>query len=311
MTDQNSDTIDDHVVEAYGRNLRTEPQEMRSIFVPTVISDLNFTEKGDSWSDFSLGAREMREVKERYGDTPNFVGKRKKRTGYFGVFHDSEMFDTVDDANVLLDPKSKTSLNMRYALQRRRDKTIHTGLFAPVREGENGGTVKAFPQSQIIQANERKYYKGRADSVAAPVDAPTGLTMAKLRAAKVLLDKSEIVGRRTFSAPSEQLAHLLTSEETTSADYAAVKALVNGEINSYLGFDFERYEASEVDTATTQVCGAWIQTAVQYKARPLTEFFVKPRYDKQGAVQSYHKYRDSALRLEDGGVVKVECARIQ
>jgi len=57
-----------------------------------------------------------------------------------------------------------------------------------------------------------------------------------------MLDKSELEGERYFAAGSDQLSNLLSSTAATSGDYNTIKALVNGETNSFMGFTFVRTE---------------------------------------------------------------------
>lgn len=69
------------------------------------------------------------------------------------------------------------------------------------------------------------------------------LTVAKLISAKVAL-KDQGVGDADlfFAANAEGLGGLLSDEKATSEDYASVKALINGSINSFMGFTFNFIE---------------------------------------------------------------------
>ena len=71
----------------------------------------------------------------------------------------------------------------------------------------------------------------------------TGLSVEKLRRAKRLLDQREVPNeQRYIYLPASQLESLLKETETTSSDFATVKALVQGELNSFMGFEFIRGE---------------------------------------------------------------------
>lgn len=71
-------------------------------------------------------------------------------------------------------------------------------------------------------------------------EASTGLlTVAKIREAKKYMDAQGVPQTgRTFVISASGLYGLLGEEKATSADYASVKALVSGEINTFLGFNF-------------------------------------------------------------------------
>ena len=67
----------------------------------------------------------------------------------------------------------------------------------------------------------------------------TNLNVAKLREAKKLLDKGNVPPQdRHVVLHANNLAALLGETEVTSTDFNTVKALVSGEINTYLGFTF-------------------------------------------------------------------------
>jgi len=71
------------------------------------------------------------------------------------------------------------------------------------------------------------------------VGATSNLTVNDLVDTKKLLDKKAIPNQnRFFIGTEEQQASLLKQEKATSADYATVKALARGEIDTYLGFKF-------------------------------------------------------------------------
>jgi len=67
----------------------------------------------------------------------------------------------------------------------------------------------------------------------------TGLNVAKLRAAKKALDKNNVpMDNRHMIIHANSLASLLAETAVTSADFNTVRALVSGELNTFLGFTF-------------------------------------------------------------------------
>ena len=67
----------------------------------------------------------------------------------------------------------------------------------------------------------------------------TNLNVAKLREAKKLLDKGNVPPQdRHVVLHANNLASLLSETAVTSSDFNTVKALVAGEINTFLGFTF-------------------------------------------------------------------------
>ena len=70
-----------------------------------------------------------------------------------------------------------------------------------------------------------------------------GLNIAKLRTAKQTFDLGDVdpsIPRHIVVGP-EQITNLLSTTEVTSSDFNTVKALVQGEIDSFYGFQISLY----------------------------------------------------------------------
>lgn len=67
----------------------------------------------------------------------------------------------------------------------------------------------------------------------------TNLNVAKLREAKRLLDKNNVPPQdRHIVIHANSLSNLLSETSVTSSDFNTVKALVQGDVNTFLGFQF-------------------------------------------------------------------------
>lgn len=97
------------------------------------------------------------------------------------------------------------------------------------------------------------------DATDIPVDT-SNLTVAKLILAKVAL-KDQGVGSKDlfFAANAQGLGGLLNDDKITSHDFAIVKALVAGEINSFMGFTFNFIETRDEGglTVATNDVDSW------------------------------------------------------
>jgi hypothetical protein len=100
--------------------------------------------------------------------------------------------------------------------------------------------------------------------------ADTNLNVAKLREAKRLLDKNNVdPGDRHIVIHANSLASLLSETAVTSSDFNSVKALVQGDINTFLGFTFhvmgDRSEGGlAIDGSNDRTVWAFHKTAVGY-----------------------------------------------
>ena len=98
----------------------------------------------------------------------------------------------------------------------------------------------------------------------------TNMNVAKLREAKKLLDKNNVPFEgRHIVLHANSLASLLSETAVTSADFNTVRALVAGEINTFLGFTFhilgDRSEGGlAIDGSNDRTLFAFHRDAVGY-----------------------------------------------
>jgi len=124
-----------------------------------------------------------------------------------------EYSDIFDQAEVNFDEKQELVMVVASALGRRSDQLIIDAMDAST-----------------------------PDATDIPVNA-TNLTVAKLILAKVALKKQGVGNSNLFfAANADGLGGLLNDDKLTSNDFANVKALVNGDINSFMGFTFNFIE---------------------------------------------------------------------
>jgi len=98
----------------------------------------------------------------------------------------------------------------------------------------------------------------------------TNMNVAKLREAKKLLDKNNVPPEgRHIILHAAGLASLLSETAVTSSDFNTVKALVAGEINTFLGFTFhilgDRSEGGlAIDGSSDRTCFAFHKDSIGY-----------------------------------------------
>ena len=98
--------------------------------------------------------------------------------------------------------------------------------------------------------------------------AGTNLNLDKLLEAKKLMDAGNVpMEGRHILIHANNLSALLGETEVTSSDFNSVKALVSGDVNTFLGFNFhvigDRDEGG-LPKPSTRTCYAWHQGAVGY-----------------------------------------------
>ena len=138
----------------------------------------------------------------------------------------------------------------------------------------------------------------------------SNMNIDKLRAAaKALNDNNVPAEGRYLLMHSSQLDALLGETETTSSDFATVKALVRGEINAFMGFNIitmgDRDEGG-VPKPSTRSCFAWHQDSVGYAESMSQKSEVNYIPEKTSFLVS-SMFSAGAVAIDDEGIVKISC----
>ena len=104
-----------------------------------------------------------------------------------------------------------------------------------------------------------------------------------------------------------QLQDLLNTTEITSSDYNVVKALVEGTVNTWIGFAFTHTERLLTDGSGYRLCYAYQRKAMQLAIQKEPTGRVDERPDKNYAWQVYMKLCMGATRLEEARIVEITC----
>jgi hypothetical protein len=155
----------------------------------------------------------------------------------------AEYSDIFSQAKVNFDERSELVKVVASAMGRRQDQLILDALAA-------SGT-------SLTVSNDI----GASDS---------NMNIAKLREAKRLMDKNNVPpDNRHIIIHANGLSNLLSESTVTSSDFNTVKALVQGELNTYMGFQFhvlgDRSEGGlAIDSSLDRKCFAFHRDALGY-----------------------------------------------
>lgn len=100
----------------------------------------------------------------------------------------------------------------------------------------------------------------------------TGFTTAKLRALRAYFDDLECDDMVNIVTTGLGMSSLLANTETTSSDYNSVKTLVNGEVNTFMGFNFITVGSRRLEgglAGSGLISYAWAPNAVGLAASSL------------------------------------------
>ncbi len=282
------ESIDQIFVQQYQNTMRLLCQQADSRLLPTVVPPVKMDAEYLYWE--RLGASEAVALASRHADTPNIEPDHSRRMVSAAPYVWATLLDRADAGRLLVDPKGPYQQTARNAMNRRRDRLILAALGGNAYSGKTGGTAVALPSAQKVAHGS------------------TGMTIAKLLSAKQLLDEAEAPEERFFVCPSESIIDLLGTTEVTNADYNTVRALVNGQIDSFLGFTFKRTELIYLENSsstTTWYCYAYARGALGQGDVEDVTVRLTERADKNYAWQPYVSMDMGATRIEEEMVVEV------
>lgn len=208
-----------------------------------------------------------------------------------GTYNDARLMDRSLLLQELSDPMSVASVCIQSSVGTQLDKIIYDALGAAAYRGETGGNTVELPTTQVVPAGG------------------TGLTPEKIRKAAEIMDAAGVpAGERTFVMSAAGKHQLLGFTVTTSSDYNTVKALVNGEIDTWLGFKFVTLPDGIINKSGN-IADYYAFHKTGICCGMLEELFLKveERADKSYSKQIYYEISAGAGRLEEAKVVKIQC----
>jgi len=202
----------------------------------------------------------------------------------------ADLIDDADKVRMLADPTSVYAKSAAAAMGRAMDDTIIAAATGSSLTGKSGSTSTAMTSSHIIA-------HGSAD-----------LTIAKLITAKKTLDLASVDPSipRYIAVGPDQIEALLNTTSVTSADFNTVKALVQGEVDTFLGFKFITSTRLAV-ASNIRTCFAWAEDGVKLAVGKDVMSRIDERSDKSYSTQVYYCATFGATRMEEEKVVSILC----
>lgn len=237
-----------------------------------------------------IGSTAAEKRTSRHSDTPRMDTPHSRRKVTMDDYDWADLIDNEDKVRMLISPSSEYAMAGAWAMGRAMDDAIISAVSGTSFGGVSGGTSVALASGQKI------------------VHGSAGLTLAKLLSAKEILDSSDVDPDepRYMVVTAKQLQNMLGVEQITSADYANVKALVQGDIDTFLGFKFIRTERLVTD-GTNRLALAFTQNAVGLALGQDITTKISERADKNYATQVFLSMSIGATRVEDEKVVEIAC----
>jgi len=262
---------------------------------------------GDTMFVERVGATTAQLIGARHGDTPLISTPHSRRRLTMADYNWADLIDNKDKLKLLIDPQSTYAQNAVMAFNRTIDDTIISALGGLSYGGHAGVAINNYDvnECRLIRDNGTIIAAGSPNTDSG---AETGLTIPKLLTCKQLMDDANIDKdrQRYFLTNPYNINQLLNTTEVKSSDYNTVKALAQGQIDTYLGFKFlmsTRLNASVNLDATDSY--AFAQDAIVLAVAEEPTVRITERDDKNYSTQVYVEMSIGATRVEGPAVVEI------
>ena len=247
-----------------------------------------------------IDAADATEVFTRNADTVNEDLVYARRRINLRRFTFAPLIDEYDKLALINDPTSDIVQDALAAMGRTKDKLLVEAAFGTTYGGYDGTT---------------SYVHDTANNQIAA--SATGLTLTKLRSARTIFNAANVPKAlpKYIACTAAQIEDLLEDTTLTNSDFAVVKALVNGEVNSFMGFTFIEVNGEvdgspiiPVDAASARRVLAWAEDGLLLGVGKDVETDIQQRIDKNYSYQIYNKMWIGAMRTSEKKIVEILCA---
>ena len=274
-------------VQQYSNNVQMLSQQKGSLLrnsvdAETIVGKHAFFEQ--------VGSAVAQKRVSRHSDTPQIDTPHSRRRVSMVDYEYADLIDKQDQVRTLIDPTSSYAQAAAFALGRAMDDEIITAISGTAFSGETGSTSVVLPSAQKITES-----------------GTDGLTIAKLRNAKEKFDSASVdpsIPRYIVVGP-KQISDLLGTTQVTSSDFNTVKALANGEITSFLGFNFITSNRLSI-ASNKRLCLAFAMDGIKLALGQDIMTRIDERSDKGYATQVYVCMTMGATRMEEEKVVTIQ-----
>ena len=287
-----SNQITTAFVQQYSSNVQMLSQQMGSLLRGVV--DVESVVGKNAFFD-QVGKTTAQLRTSRHADTPQLDTPHSRRRVSLADYEWADLIDNADKVRLLIDPTSSYAKAAAAAMGRAMDDVVIAALGGTAYTGETGSTSVALPSAQ------KPYSASQSD----------GLTITKLLEAKKILDLADVDPSlpRFFLCGPRQISNLLGTTQITSSDFNTVKALAQGQIDSFLGFKFIVSNRLAFDATNTddRLCYAFTSDAIKLAVGQDVLARIDERADKSYSTQVYYAMSIGATRMEEEKVVEIAC----
>lgn len=281
------DTLLKNYVKQYNANARMLVMQMDHRLAGTYMRE---TLVGEEGFVEQIGATSLKQKTSRFQlkEQSDVVSDRRKYvTDYFYWW---KMFDKEDQVKMLMDPTKNWMLSAKASVNQKFDDVLIAAALGNAYTGKDGTTTVALPATQKVAAGG------------------TGFTLDKLLSALEIFNGNDVDPdvEKYLLVSADAMTKALNLAEIKSSDYNTVKALVNGKIDTFLGFKWIMTNRLPLSSSTRSLI-AYTKDAVALAVAEdvNTDIYQDRRYVGNPWAADIN-FQIGAARLEEKKVVQID-----
>ncbi len=297
-------TITTAFVKQYAANIYLLSQQLGSKFSALVRQE-SITSAEEAYWD-TLGTVAAQEKTIRHGPTPNNEQSHGRRRCTPKDYNTASLLDNEDKLKMIIDPTNMYARTQAAALGRTKDDVIIEAALGTALEGKTGATQVEFKDDSISIGGTAAGAAVTTLGTLAAVGTVADIDLGKILVMAQIFNDADVDPDipKYWAVSPKCINDMLAIQQVSSADYNTVRGLVDGKIDTYMGFKFfwTNRLTKDAVTSTAYRTIAWAQdgiilgTGLEVKSR------IDERNDLSYAIQVYSEMSLGAVRMEGAKV---------
>jgi hypothetical protein len=285
----------------YGNGVYLLAQQKKSRFASKCRNE-TVTGAKDAYFD-RLGEVEAEDITTRHPATPNNEQAHTRRRVTMTDSHTNSYLDHQDKLKMLESFENPYQVTQAAALGRKIDDKIIAAALGTAASGVDGTTSVAFKDEAIsINGDGTATTLGTLAAVATIVD----ISLAKMLLMLQIFNQEDVDPdiAKYWAVNPKSTSDMLDLTEIGSADYNTVKALVEGSVERFAGFNWfwSNRITKDAATETGYRSIAWAQDGILFASAEGVMTRISEREDLSYAIQVYSRMSNGAVRMEGAKV---------
>lgn len=266
-------------------------QQKGSRLRPHVRVQSGIKGKADNWE--RIGSTVASQITSRHAATPLVSTPHSRRRCSLGDWNVADLIDSADKDKTMLQLEGPYMESMLWAMGRAMDDTIISAML-----GNSVSVSSTDAESNIVLPSAQKIVHGSA-----------GLTLAKILEAKKILDQADVDPDipRCLAVTASQMEDLLGINQVTSGDFNTTRTLVDGKVDTFMGFKVVQTQRLTTDGDGNRQVMAWAMDGVGLSVGSDIRSEISQRADRNYSTQIYVEASFGSCRVEDEKVVEIAC----